>query len=390
MSKNLEKYDKLVTAILVIVIFVFAIGWWFAEEKSEPVYLSKIDKLMFDKNNKAPKLVLTLPDKLVATNKQAEIVIDAVQNTHQKPQEQEDNFSLEALLAGVPNVLGLPDTTPSIENKYVELNEELVETTDTGNKYPKISANGHRPWIEYGNVTQTQPNFKKVALIISGLGMDGLMAAKVATAFPSEVSISLTPYSLKAYEVLTEARKAGHETYVDMPLASKDFFHEDTGPLAINFNLALDAITDRFNKIIEKPAPFGGLVVRDGALYDVKNIMVQNIFSDIKNRGLLIVDSVSGNGLQDLKIDGLARRRADIVIDRDMSKEQIENSLKKAETIAFDKGQVLIVSDSKPFIIMALYRWIQTFSPQVSYEQAKTVDISKPFALVPVSNLVVE
>ena len=91
-----------------------------------------------------------------------------------------------------------------------------------------------------------------------------------------------------------------------------------------------------------------------------------------------------------LNINGLARRKADIVIDKDMTKDAIEEAIKKAENIAFDKGQVLIVADPKPIIIVALHSWIKTFSPQVSYEEAKTIEISKPFALVPLSNLVVE
>ena len=65
MKNKLEKYDKLITAGLVVIAFIFGIGWWFAEEKSEPVYLSKIDRLMFDKDNKAPRFVLTLPDKFM-------------------------------------------------------------------------------------------------------------------------------------------------------------------------------------------------------------------------------------------------------------------------------------------------------------------------------------
>ena len=51
-NKILEKYDKLIVFLLVIMASVLAIGWWFAEEKSAPEYSSKIDKLMFDKNNK--------------------------------------------------------------------------------------------------------------------------------------------------------------------------------------------------------------------------------------------------------------------------------------------------------------------------------------------------
>ena len=54
------------------IIAVTLIGLLFAGKKSEPVYLSKIDKLMFDKDNKSPKFVLSLPswDKVLASAKE--------------------------------------------------------------------------------------------------------------------------------------------------------------------------------------------------------------------------------------------------------------------------------------------------------------------------------
>ena len=69
MSKNLEKYDKLIIFLLITIASVLAVGWWFAEERSTPEYSSKIDKLMFDKDNKSPKWVITLPDKLEPRDK---------------------------------------------------------------------------------------------------------------------------------------------------------------------------------------------------------------------------------------------------------------------------------------------------------------------------------
>ena len=385
MSHNLEKYDKLVTALLVIVVFVLGIGWWFAEEKSEPVYLTKIDKLMFDKDNKAPKFVLTLPDKLVSTDK-----TDKKEKDLPKPVEKEEVFSLDVLLSKIPNVLSLPKKAPTLQNKYVDFEETLVERTEDGKALPKKTEDGKKPWMEYGNFVKTQPNFKKVAIVICGLGFDPLTVEKISESFDSEVSISLSPYAPKPQESISSARTSGHETYVDMPLDSKNFFYEDTGPLAINLNLNTDIIMDRFHQIINKPGPIGGIIVRDGAFYNSKSIIFKNILEEIKGRGLLIVDAVSEEGFEKIKVDGLARRKADLIIDQDMNKENIDAMLQKAEAVAFDKGQVLIIADSKPRIVKALYDWIQTFSPQVSYEEAKNVDITKPFALVPLSNLVVE
>ena len=53
----------------------------------------------------------------------------------------------------------------------------------------------------------------------------------------------------------------------------------------------------------------------------------------------------------------------------------------------------MIVSDPKPIAVLALNKWIESFSPQLSYEEMKErniPEIAKPFALVPLSNLVVE
>ncbi len=393
MSGNLEKYDKLVTAALVIIAFVLGIGWWFAEEKSEPVYLSKIDKLMFDKDNKAPKFVLTLPDKLIAKtkDKNEEIVVDVVpDNAPKVAQAADEGFSLDKLLSGVPSVMMLPAKAPTNQLKFLDLDEMMVEITPKGKKLPKVSSDGRQPWIEYGHTVKTQPNFKKISLVISGLGFDINAIAKIAQGFSSEASLSFTPYTPHPKEAILKARESGHETYVDLLLSSKDFLKEDTGPLSINLNLSSEEAKSRFHDTLAMSAPIGGLIVRDGIANDSNAVILSALLGEAKNRGLLIVDATSGEGVNKIKIDGLARRKADIVIDKDMSKEMIESALKKAENIAFDKGQVLIVSDPKPIAVMALYDWIQTFSPQVSYEEAKEVDISKPFALVPLSNLVVE
>lgn len=393
MRTNLEKYDKLITAGLVIIAFVLGIGWWFAGEKSEPVYLSKIDRLMFDKDNKAPKFVLTLPDQLTAKkqSKNEEIAVEAVQQEPVKTEiEEEHVFSLEKLLETVPMLHTLPNQQPTQTLEYIEPAEELVEIDAAGKTLPKISESGQKPWIEYGKAVTVQPNFKKIAIVISGLGFDGAAINKISDTFDSEVSMSFTPYTPKPKDVVLKARMAGHETYIDLLLPSKDFLKEDTGPLSLNRNLSQEDIQKRFHNTIGLASPIGGVIIRDG-IADTSNAeTLTTVLTEIKNRGLLIVDASLDNGIEKLKVEGLARRKADLIINKDMTKEEIDIKLKQAENLAFDKGQLLIVTDAKPVALIALYNWIHTFSPQVSYEEAKNVAITKPFALVPVSNLVVE
>lgn len=393
MSKNLERYDKLVVVILIISVLVLGIGYWFAQEKSEPVYLSKIDRLMFDKNNKSPAYILTLPDKIEVSQPQE----DANENNFEKKTDKAESVqnkmvysSLEDLLNSVPSLSKLPNKTFPITLKRIEVNPDLIETTDNNFVLPKTDAEGHRPWIEYGNSVKTQPNFKKIAIVIANLGFDSMAINKIASALPPEISFSFHPYLTHADTDINIARQKGHETYMDILLASRDFLSEDTGPLALNFDISEVEILNRFHKSISQPAAFGGVIIRDGAITDKYSEQIKSILEELRMRGLLMIDATNSDVIQNIDVAGLARYKADIIINKDMTAEDIDNEIRKAENLAFDKGQVFILSDDKPIAIIKLNQWIETFSPQLSYEESKTIDITKPFALVPVSNLVVE
>ncbi len=391
MQSTLEKYNKLIVAILVIVASVIGVGYWFAEEKSEPTYKSKIDKLMFDKDNKAPKFILTLPDKMTPEKTKIDAFVDDVRKTQIKKKiEENPDFSLEDLLASVPNIFNLPAQSPTQQLKYISLDESLYETNEKGQILPKIAADDRKPWSEYGNSVDTQPNFKKVAIVIAGMGFNQFSVNKVAESFASEVSVSFTPYTPKPEDAILAAREKGHETYVDLLLSSRDFAIEDSGPLSITSDLTKDDAVERFHQIIGKKAPIGGVIIKDGLVNPENSYIIKELLTDAKQRGLLVVDASNEKIIDELQIEGLARRKADIVISKDLLKQDIEELLQEAENIAFNKGQVLIVAEPKPVAILALYNWVKTFSPQISYEEAKKVEISKPFALVPLSNLVVE
>ena len=153
MSKDLEKYDKLVVFLLVFAAFVFAIGWWFAEEKSAPQYSSKIDKLMFDKDNKSPRLVLTLPDKLEPRDKSKtnDIEIDVFEEiviSHDNTEKEEEDFSVTNLLINVPNIFNLRTKKQTGELKNVSVHYSLVDKLPNDFYLPKIASDGSKPWKE--------------------------------------------------------------------------------------------------------------------------------------------------------------------------------------------------------------------------------------------------
>lgn len=398
MVARLNQYKYLILAFIAAMALIIAAGFIFAEEKSELVYLSKIDKLMFDSNNKAPKFILTLPDykssksgegKMAEEKKEPEIHDTPQPMPTLAPRIEKKELTMMDILSNVPSLNSLKPVPPTQTLRYLANNDSLVEKKDKLD-LPRISNSGKKPWFEYGKVVKVQPNFKRVAIVIKGMGFDDFSLDQISKGMPSEIALSFTPYAQDIDKKIIRARQEGHETYMDLLLSSKDFLKSDSGPMSMSLTISEEESMLRLQKLIAPGAPVGGVVINDGIADESNKTVLENILKELKNRGLLVADAVNGNGIAQIDEKGLARKKADVVIENTLNRKKIKTLIEKAENIALEKGQVLLVIENKPVIVMEVNQWINTFSPQLNYEEAKNMEIKLPLALVPVSNLVVE
>lgn len=358
-------------------------GYFFAQKKSQPVFRNKVERIMFERKNKSPKYILTLPEKTEKTP------LKPVEPQEDKPIKLE---TIDDFVKATPLLAKLKDYPSHYSLTFVERQPDFSENID-GFWLPKIAPNGQKPWIAYGKQIDVAPNFYKVAIILKNIGMDKNVFASVNKALPSQISFSFSPYTQNAKDFIIDARKNGHETYMDLLLASKDVLKADNGPLSMGITVSSEENMKRLYKSLSVDAPVGGMVVVDGMIDDTTQNQLKNYFQELDKRGLLMVDATLNNAVDDIVTENLSRKKADIVIAQDISPENIQKQLMLAENTAKEKGQVLIVALPKPIVVTALLNWVQTFSPQLSYEQMKAQNITaieRPFALVPVSNLVVE
>lgn len=384
MSGHSQK-SKLTVAVFLAVVAVTMSGYFFAKQKSKPVFRTKIERIMFEKKNKSPKYILTLPEK----TQKARPTSDSTPNIVARPSKLE---TLEDFVNAAPLVAKLKEHKDRYNLRYVDNQASLSEQKD-GFLLPKISDQGKKPWMEYGHQVFVSPNFYKVAVVFKNTGIDVRTFESMNKVLPSEVSFSFSPYTIKTKELITEARKLGHETYMDLLLASRDVLKADNGPLAMGLTVGEEENMRRFYTAMSTNAPIGGMTIVDGMIDDTTKSLLYSALQELKGRGLLVVDATNGNEVEEIQPQKLARKKADIVISDNFTNENMQYLLRKAEQIARDKGQVLIVATPKPIVITAIKNWAESFSPQLSYEQMKEQNITsieRPFALVPVSNLVVE
>lgn len=385
---NAQKKKYLVILILVTIAAVLLVGYFSASQKSAPQYLSKIDKIMFDKKNQSPKFILTLPDKSAKISSQQESATD----TGKPAKVEKKAETIDDLLDVIPIVARLSAAKNQISLPIIEQDDNLTEK-EGDLLLPKIGSDGQKPWIKYGRQVEVQPKFYRVAVVLKNIGLDKGVTNAAITAMPSEVALSFSPYTIDAAARIKEARAAGHETYSDLLLASPDVLKSDNGPLAMSLTLDFAGNLERLKQALAPGAAIGGMIINDGIADQDTREQLEKILQELKNRGLLMVDSTSNNEINSINVPGLARRKADIIIDDEFDRESVAQKLNAAEKIAQNNGLVVIAATPKPVVITVLSEWFKTFSPQLSYEQMKEQNITtieRPFALVPLSNTVVE
>lgn len=391
MAKMLKQKLLILGIIIGIILFVTGIGYYFAKQKSEPEFDSKIARIMFERKNKSPKYIITLPDKFFYSRK------EEFMNTKDKKTEVEKDESyeqkLQRLMKGTPHIGKLKNIEEKKPLPLVESSKDL-ESSINEITVPATSPDGKKPWIEYAMPPkEIQPNFFKVAILINGMGLNYRMSEELIGKFPSEVGFAFSPYGRDNKKIIQQARQQGHETYADLLLASKDFLKSDSGPLSLSITASLDENKLRVYKTLSGAMPTGGIVINDGMAGEDSRPRIKELLEDVGKLGLLMIDATGEDDVSKIELSGIPRRKADIVIKDDFRPETIKQQLKEAEFIAQEKGSVLIVSGMKASAIRELSEWINTFSPQLSYQQMKeqgVEEIERPFALVPISSTVTE
>lgn len=393
MINKLKQRKYLLIFGLIAFGLIFAVGYFFASKKSEPVYLSKIDQLMFDKENKSPKYVLIIPEKVKeAPKKVVQEEFDPQEVSKEYNLSTEETFveKTNSILSRIPLLSKLQPLTGQTPLRYIDVQPFLTEKRDSL-ILPKISGRGQKPWAEYGYNITIHPKFRKVAIIVKGLGFEEILTTMAIKSLPPEISFSFSPYGKNVVQNIKASRTTGHETYIDLLLSSKDFLKSDTGPMSMRLTDNMEQNLERLRKSVAIDAPVGGMVINRGIADEDNKERLAQILEEIKKMGLIMVDATAENGIEVIKNPGLARQKAEIVIDESFMRDNIDKQLFEAENIAKSNGQVLIVADPKPVVLIAISEWISTFSPQPqNYEESKNAIIKKPLALVPLSMVVTE
>lgn len=217
---------------------------------------------------------------------------------------------------------------------------DLVETSDYG-PLPRIAADGTRPLDAYARPPGATNGTARIAIVIGGVGIDAEGSSQ-AIALPGPVTLALAPYGTDLKTTVTDARGAGHELLLQVPLEPYNYPRTDPGPRTLTVDAATTENIDRLHWLMSRFTNYVGVVNYMGARFTGEADAMTPVLAEIGHRGLLYLDDGSSARSQAVALAGTTPvLRSDVVLDADLTPDAIDKRLDQLRAIARQRGYAI-------------------------------------------------
>lgn len=248
----------------------------------------------------------------------------------------------------------------------------LVETAAEG-PLPRRSADGRLPWQAYARPFPASDSRARMAVIVAGLGPSAIVTREIIRRLPADVTLAFEPASPEAAQWAREARAAGHEIMLSLPVQGGAFPFLDRGPEALAGDLAAAENRARLRRMLGRLTGYVGVLTNVGAESDASDdalatAALELAGAEFTERGLMLAGPLAGQSAG----GGVPRLSVDLSIGPDADAAAVRARLAELEAGAAAQGHAVAVVEPTPAAAEALVAWIATLE-------------GKPAVLAPVS-----
>ncbi len=245
--------------------------------------------------------------------------------------------------------------------------QALVEKSRFG-PLPKISEDGRKSFEVYARpfnlAIKPKPGEpKRIALLISGLGLSALTTHGAIHKLPGPVTLSFGPYGNNLQGWVRKARQLGHEVMLEVPLEPYDYPENDPGPHTLLTSLAKEENINRLQWVMGRFSGYTGVTNAMGEKFLTSGEALLPIFQELHRRGLAYFEDGGGTRSEASKLAqnvGMGFGEADVKIDSVQVEADIQAKLSRLVEIANKRGYAIGVGSSLPLTIDLVEKWSQT------------------------------
>ncbi|MBN9310370.1 divergent polysaccharide deacetylase family protein [Devosia sp.] len=236
---------------------------------------------------------------------------------------------------------------------------ELLEETEYG-PIPRMSSTGVTPFETYARPVVNGTGKPRIAIIVSGLGLnfDGTMDA--IDKLPGPVTLSFAPYGKTLDRTVGIARAAGHEIFLEVPLEPFDYPENDPGPDTLLTGQAPRDNLGRLFQVMSRFTGYVGVINNMGARFTASGADFGPVMEELGARGLGYLDDGSSNrslAPQLAQANRVPFARIDATVDANPARDPIMKALAALEKKAREAGSAIGIVSALPVSIEAVTDW---------------------------------
>ncbi|MCP1336703.1 divergent polysaccharide deacetylase family protein [Futiania mangrovi] len=237
----------------------------------------------------------------------------------------------------------------------------VTEDTPAG-PLPRMAEDGRTPRDVYARPFGAAQGGPLVALVIGGIGLDHNTSLAAIRDLPGEVTLALAPYPPQIADWAREAREAGHELLLEVPMEPFSTAQEP-GPSALLTSIGTGENIARLHWLMSRFPGFVGVTNYLGGRFTSDAMRMQAVANDLAARGLLFLES-GGSRLSQAQeaaaAAGLPYLKASRIVDLTPAAGDVRARLAELVQIAREKGSAVGVGAALPGTIEAIVSWAPT------------------------------
>jgi len=251
----------------------------------------------------------------------------------------------------------------SLELATVSPGTQLSRTTADVWEIVIDGAPTHRLNLHAEPAKAEEPKHAKIrlAIVIDDMGEDPGLARELAK-LGVPIAFSIWPDSGRREEVLKVAKSAGREIFIHLPMQPKGYPKVAPGPHALLTTMTAEQIQAEVRRAVKRV--HGAIAINNhmGSEFTESVYGMRAALTAMKEEGLFFLDSrttAASAGVPEAKRLGLRVHQRDVFLDNELAVPAILKQLRKAETVAKQRGYAIAIGHPHKETVAALRAWLK-------------------------------
>ncbi len=230
-------------------------------------------------------------------------------------------------------------------------------------RLPVKRPDGLSPFKAYKAPSKLDGNKPVISIAISDMGLSEKLTDAAVKTMPPQVSLIVSPYATAIETWMKDAREAGHEVWLSLPMESNLYPRVDTGPHTLLVGAPERENIQKLEWVMGRAVGYTGLVTNYSDVFMNAPNDARAIVANIYKRGLAFVDGHGAGGVAQTTAASMNApyTNINVWIDKpENTPETIKASLSQLEVIAREGGFAAGVISANNVSFREVKAWLDT------------------------------